>query len=424
VERDYRGFFPNYSHPNEYGHAMMARELLRAFRQLMKLPEVLEVTIGGQAGWIALGTNVPVSVGVQNLLEEAQSGELTLTMGESTHRESFDLAGKGTKDWTFSLPLPTDPSAALRAGLPAGRSSYQRLLAMARSPHGMAFDFKWLTLAPRLACPVLAQKTSPPAEGEGQPGAAPETEATSKPEAEPDGKPAEEPEAKPGTAPPSETEAEPETPPPAKPVPDWAADLPRVALGEAHVVDGRARWDGPEDASAAFVIAQDADTFHVQVEVTDDHIVREGSIIPAFNDCVELFFDLRPLAERGKPFYTPQVFLVFISPPGRKPGDLKVIPLDAPAGVTDQWQVQATRSKAGYTIAVAIPRGFLEGVAGGPLTSFGFDVAVDDADTAGERQTQLMWVGTEHNFGNPRGFGEIILAGKEEGSEAVRMSLW
>jgi len=132
------------------------------------------------------------------------------------------------------------------------------------------------------------------------------------------------------------------------------------------------------------VIAQDADRFHLQVEVTDDHIVREGSIIPAYNDCVELFFDLRPPAERGRPFYTPQVFLVFIPPPGRRAGSLKVIPLDAPAGVTDQWQVQATRSKAGYTVTVAIPWSFLEGVAGRPLTSFGFDLAVDDADTAGE----------------------------------------
>jgi len=358
-EGDYRGFFPNYAHPNEYGHAIMAQQVYRAFCELLKLEQPVEVNVRPVPGHLApLADQVPVSVDVKNLTAAPQAGELSLTVNSSAARVPFQLEAGQVKQWRFPLSLP--------ARRPDGRSQSFRLLATARMAQGLGFDCKWLTRAPVVTCP--------------------------------------------------ESRAGTDTDEPTRDA--------RFRLGQPHLVDGAGRWEGPEDLTATFHLAQDKEAFTVQVEVTDNHLVPQGGKYPPFNDCVEFFFDLRPLAERGKPFYSPQVFLVFVNPPAGEGSAPQVTPLDAPAEATTQLHFDSARTEEGYTVTLTAPRAFLEKVASAPVSSFGFDLAVDDADQTDNRKAQLMWVGTKHNFGNPRGFGEIVLTGQEKGGEGVRISVW
>jgi hypothetical protein len=44
------------------------------------------------------------------------------------------------------------------------------------------------------------------------------------------------------------------------------------------------------------------------------------------------------------------------------------------------------------------------------LDSIGFDLAVDDADLTGHRETQMMWAGRADNYLDPSQFGAVSFA--------------
>lgn len=243
---------------------------------------------------------------------------------------------------------------ALPASLERGRAWSRRLWLAAREGSGATFDLKWLTVAPILACPPVDR-------------------------------------------------------PPALTEDARNQGIVEVRLGEGHLLTDSKDWNGLYDLGVSFGLAYDARNVYLLVRVLDDQVrVRDPG-----EDGVDLFFDLRPLAERGRPVYDERCFALSVRPSSYSSW-LRISALGPePPGFTTLTGL-AHRHLRGYSLLLTLPRRTLEGIAGGPVASFGFDLQVHDADLSGSRKTTLAWSGRRDNLLNPSGFGEVRLAEEME----------
>ncbi|NPV47586.1 MAG: hypothetical protein HPY69_11550 [Armatimonadetes bacterium] len=174
----------------------------------------------------------------------------------------------------------------------------------------------------------------------------------------------------------------------------WHAFTP-----EAFTI-GRDEWLGPADLSARFAVVVQPDRLVCTVEVTDDSLTTASLQDPSRGDSVEIYLDLRPDADQGKPVYGPEVVLIQVIPPtaGRGfqwrsmeplPGDMKGLGVDC------------TLTPTGYAAVLSLPLSTLRRFRGPVWDGFGFDVGVNDADHGGTRKSQMMWAGTGDNYLNP-----------------------
>ena len=66
--------------------------------------------------------------------------------------------------------------------------------------------------------------------------------------------------------------------------------------------------------------------------------------------------------------------------------------------------VRAEKAAGGYTVSVSFT------LPAHITNMFGFDVSLDDADTATSgRKVQMVWSGTENNHASPAGYGVVII---------------
>jgi len=359
--RDHRGLFPYGQPPHEYAHTAAARELYQAFQRLIGEEPTLQLDLATPLQFAALGQEVTVALKLKNEGQEPQTGQVRMGMGHQTKAGPFTVAaGQGGQ-----VPL----TVTLPAQLPNQRSQCFQVWGLAQSEGQAAADARWLAVSPVIPCPTLEE--TPTLEDEAL----------------------------------------------------WAADLERYPLGRPNLVVGANAWGGEEDASGEFSVARDEDTFYLFVNVTDNHLSPTGSNIWAFNDCLELYFDLRPPAQRGQPVCSQQNLLLFVILPPAEGVPAILQPLDVQPPGLNQAQVRYTRTAEGYQVQVGIPFQVLQRVAGQPLESFGFDLVMDDSDVAGQRKTQLAWAGYANNFLNPRAFGEVMLK-PEVAKGTVKVTVW
>ena len=66
----------------------------------------------------------------------------------------------------------------------------------------------------------------------------------------------------------------------------------------------------------------------------------------------------------------------------------------------------------GYTVELSVPLSAFRSEDGELMARFGFDVAVDDCDQPGWRQTQMIWAGGRDNYLDPSRFGVVQLEGE------------
>jgi hypothetical protein len=258
----------------------------------------------------------------------------------------------------LTVPPEADGEAAFPVMLPAsldkGRSWTRRLWLAARDETGAAFDLKWLTVAPIMPCPTVRQA----------------------PRLTEDGK---------------------------------DSGVVETRLGEANLLSDPKDWNGLYDLGASFGLARDGKNLYVLVRVLDDQVlVRDPG-----NDGVELFFDLRPPADRGRPVYDHRCFALAVRPSSYGQWTRISALSDDPTGFATITGT-ARRHFRGYSLLLTVPFDTLESIAGGPVASFGFDFMVHDADTSGTRKTTMVWSGRRDNLINPSGFGEVRLADKVE----------
>jgi hypothetical protein len=265
---------------------------------------------------------------------------------------SLELSLPGSKPEKEQVAAAAGKTARLQLTAkcpPLGsRSQQYRLWAYASGARAFAFAQKWVTFAPLLPCPPATEPANPPPPG--------------------------------------------------------------IQLGEASVVLGREQWEGKDDLSADVWLSRTETDLRVQVRVHDDQLVRDFHRDPFENDCVELYFDLRPEREQGRLFYGARTFGVFVKPPTPAFPDPETVPLSPlPQEAKALWCLGQLELD-GYSVEVHVPLTAFR-ANGKQLPRFGFDLAVDDADEPGWRQTELLWAGQPDDAVNPSSFGVVQLDG-------------
>jgi lysophospholipase L1-like esterase len=179
---------------------------------------------------------------------------------------------------------------------------------------------------------------------------------------------------------------------------------------------GRHHWFGPVDLDARFATVVLPDRLRFVIEVTDDSMSVATLSDPSKGDSAELYLDLRPDADQGKPVYDEAVLALQIIPP-------------AQAGAGAQWQsmqklpddlsgiaVDCRLRSNGYRIVVDVPLAPIVARRGEQWGGLGLDIGINDADFGRERDSQLMWTGHPDNYLNPAYLGGLYLEPVEAGA--------
>ncbi len=192
-------------------------------------------------------------------------------------------------------------------------------------------------------------------------------------------------------------------------------------LGADALTIGRHAWLGPADLSGRFAVVALPDRLRFIVEVTDDSLAVATLDDPSQGDSVELYLDLRPDADQGKPVYMPGVLALQVIPtdPAQGPAPWRSMdPLpDDLLGIA----VECAPTATGYAARIDLPLAAITELRGEAWQGLGFDVGVNDADFGGIRTVQMMWTGTGDNYLNPAYLAGLYVGELPAG--AVRQTL-
>jgi lysophospholipase L1-like esterase len=341
TERDSRGLFAyKWDHPRKYSHAVMGRELLRAFQELCGQPATLSLELAETVRTVPLGQRLEVPLSLRQQAGPKGSATVHVNHGWPLLDRTVEIPPDGHCRLSLFLPLPHY--------LVHNRTQQCRLFATARAGDAVACAVRWLTLAPIVAC----EAARGPVFVEDDPAAVP-----------------------------------------------VARSLEAVAL-----VAGAEQWRGPQDLKAVFRAAADDENFYLSVRVWDDVLSLQKNVAPFDNDGIEVFLDLRPLPHQGKPFFDENVLLLYVNPGNAQ---TRWQTLEAAPDDLRQVSVASFLQPDGYLVDLAVPLAFIQKRTGEPLDSIGFDLAIDDADWTGHRETQMMWAGRADNYLDPSQFGAL-----------------
>ncbi len=186
-----------------------------------------------------------------------------------------------------------------------------------------------------------------------------------------------------------------------------SADLTWYQLAEDSLTLDRHSWLGLDDLAGRFAVVVLPETVRFIVEVADDDISIANLLDPSRGDSVELYLDLRPDADQGKPIYSADVLALQIIAPGPAGEPVAWRNLhDLPADLT-QLAVRCVRTQTGYRAEVDIPLAAIVARRGEKWQGLGFDVGINDADFGGTRECQMMWAGTADNYLSPAYLGAL-----------------
>jgi len=165
-------------------------------------------------------------------------------------------------------------------------------------------------------------------------------------------------------------------------------------------------WKGPDDLSYRCRLSREAKGFLVTVVIKDNTLWAKNGQVQHQNDCVEIYFDVRPEKQRGKPTYENGVYHALIVPwYGAKAnantmifhfGDDKPMPPGC-------WIKSNELPNFGYRVDAYFPFSMF---AYPPGDEFNFDIGVIDYDDATHFK-QMVWSGIAENYSNPQFFGKM-----------------
>ncbi|MFH0963503.1 MAG: sugar-binding protein, partial [Planctomycetota bacterium] len=170
-------------------------------------------------------------------------------------------------------------------------------------------------------------------------------------------------------------------------------------------------WNGEGDLSYRLYTAWDEDNFYWAVLVKDDVVVENpyrGKPQCYEGDCVEVFLDVRERSKQVIPEYDDLVGQILVTPATAEHPSASVGPASR-RNIVSGMKAASSVTDAGYFVEGAIPvRDLLPGGLGQGQV-IGFDVAVDDTDSAANRKTQMNWAGTRDAHRDASVFGRLQL---------------
>lgn len=178
---------------------------------------------------------------------------------------------------------------------------------------------------------------------------------------------------------------------------EWAG-VPALNLLASRYIPALGTPSGDADVSASVRSQWDDQNLYVLVHVRDDALVNDSPLATLWeDDSVELYLDGR--SERATS-YDANDFQLTV----RIDHALGGVRSNQAAGVV----YAVAGSSGGYAVEYAVPFSLL-GIGASTGALVGYDIGVNDDDTGGARDTQLMLQGDGNGWRNPSVFGRLRL---------------
>ena len=170
---------------------------------------------------------------------------------------------------------------------------------------------------------------------------------------------------------------------------------------------GRHHWFGPVDLDARFAAVVLPDRLRFLIEVADDSLSTATLSDPSKGDSAELYLDLRPDADQGKPIYDESVLALQIIPPADADARVRWKSMQDLPEDLGEIRIDCTLTPDGYRVSVDIPLAPIIARRGEQWGGLGFDIGINDADFGQARDSQLMWTGYPDNYLNAAYLGAL-----------------
>ncbi|MDK1031183.1 MAG: sugar-binding protein [Planctomycetia bacterium] len=190
---------------------------------------------------------------------------------------------------------------------------------------------------------------------------------------------------------------------------EWKGPEAGAMAQRGFIVTGAETWKGPEDCSARFWLAKDAEAIYLAVEVTDNAVYPNPNLAQVWGgDAVEVFFDFRAADKLGQSRHTAGV-VQFGFAPAKGDGD---VALWTAAPKIEGFVGKSARTATGYTMELKFPRAGLKKAGLVPGKTFNFDIAVDDGDKSEpvSRKSQMVWSSSWDAWENASRYSRVLPA--------------
>ncbi len=174
-----------------------------------------------------------------------------------------------------------------------------------------------------------------------------------------------------------------------------------------HCVTGAQNWKDTDDLSYKCMLEKKENGFLVMVAVKDNIRWAKDENIQYRNDCIEIYFDVRPLKNRGNIKYEDRaVYQATVVPFYGMPKNSNTMTLRT-AGkkikVPDGCWVKSNAIPGGYKVEAFFPFSIFKYK---PDDEFNFDIGIIDYD-GNNSLTQMVWSGIKENYNNASYFGRM-----------------
>lgn len=181
-----------------------------------------------------------------------------------------------------------------------------------------------------------------------------------------------------------------------------------ISVGsKQNITINPANWSGEDDLSYRCKLEKKDDGFQVTLAVRDNVLWAKNPDVDYKNDCIEIYFDVRPDKDRGKPGYEARAVyqctaIPFFGTPKRA-NTLTLRTGGQTVPTPRECVVRSNATPGGYSISVFIPFSIFKYK---PGEEFNFDIGIIDYD-ADNNMTQMVWSGTAENHRDPTYFGRM-----------------
>ncbi|MFA4016664.1 MAG: hypothetical protein RUDDFDWM_001774 [Candidatus Fervidibacterota bacterium] len=346
-EHDFRGWFsPPPSHPGEYSHVLMAKELWNALLQLVGVEPSLDVHIGSGVTWVTESSSIDIPVAILNRSRKAMDVNVIVEHAGVWHNWLMAVDASSSAQPKLKVKPPMESSL---------RFVREQITAIARCSEDFGWDVKWATWTPAFYCDKDGMWL-----GERR-------------------------------------------------IDGWLefATNEHVVMGRNRWrgpddLSFRMRFERTKDGEALNLTISVRDDVVVVKPTWDFSCLLSG-------DCVEVFIDHRPIHQQGKPFFSKDVTMIAIVPGSNSVRiaswyfDEVEPTFSAPSGRWLRARLKGEFTASGYDVELTIPLAIFNG-----LPAVSFDVLVDDTDDRSGRKAQMAAFGWEDDFRNTSPFALLL----------------
>lgn len=174
--------------------------------------------------------------------------------------------------------------------------------------------------------------------------------------------------------------------------------------------DSTVSWTGRKDLSSLVYVSYDAQNLYLAFDVTDDQVFQQFNGVYIYNgDGPELYLDTNLAANATS--YNKNVWQFGFTPgtDAAKPEGVLHGQMSGRSIAANDMQIAARRTAEGYTMEIRLSLAALgfQPKAGDVI---GFDVAINDVDSASAKETenQIIMSGNGNGWQNPQVFARLV----------------